>query len=64
MRAAIVVFLLVSFLAIPVGTACAEPLCDWAPESGKVIDWAICVGIAWVVRLAEMGQNGGMMVYW
>ena len=46
MRLFLVVLLLVSFMTLSVGAVCAEPFCDWALDSGKVVDWLVCMVFA------------------
>ena len=46
MKAFVVVLLVLTFVAVPVGTLCAEPFCDAALESGRVVDWLVCMVFA------------------
>ncbi|MFH0778543.1 MAG: hypothetical protein V2A71_07930 [Candidatus Eisenbacteria bacterium] len=62
MKVFVVVVLLVSFLAVPIGTLFAEPFCDWALYSGNVIDWMVCAFFAWVIRAGEYDPWGNATV--
>jgi len=58
----VVVVLLVSLFAVPVGTVLAEPFCDVALESGKVVDWMVCAVFAWFIQLGEYDPWGNAHV--
>jgi hypothetical protein len=45
----VAVFLLVLFIATPVATLRAEPFCDVALESGKFVDWLVCMVFAMII---------------
>jgi hypothetical protein len=45
----VVVLLLVLFVAAPVGRLCTEPFCDLALESGKFLDWLVCMVFAMIL---------------
>jgi hypothetical protein len=49
MKMLVVLLLLASFLAAPVASICAEPFCDVALESGKFIDWLVCIAFAMII---------------
>ena len=63
MKILVVVFLLVCFLAVPVGRMVAEPFCDYALYSGKVIDWVICGLFAWIMGLGEYDEQGNITLH-
>ncbi len=58
MRVVVVALLLSLFLAAAVGSLFAEPFCDLALESGKVIDWLVCVAFAMIIEDWQ-GDNYG-----
>ncbi len=58
MKVFVVMLLLALFLAAPVATLCAEPFCDTALESGKFIDWLVCVVFAMIIDDWQ-GDNHG-----
>jgi len=45
----VVVLLLVLFLGAPVERACGQPFCDIALESGKFLDWLVCMVFAMII---------------
>ena len=49
MKVLIVVLLLLSVMTLPAATLCAEPFCDLALESGKVVDWLVCMVFAMIL---------------
>ena len=53
MKVFLVALLLVLFVAAPVERACAEPFCDMALESGKFVDWLVCMVFAMIMDIGE-----------
>jgi hypothetical protein len=45
----VVVLFLVLFVAAPAGALRAEPFCDLALESGKFVDWLVCMVFAMIL---------------
>jgi len=45
----IVVLLLMLFVAASIGALRAEPFCDVALESGKFLDWLVCMVFAMIL---------------
>lgn len=54
----IVVLLLVLFVAAPIEKACAEPFCDMALESGKIVDWLVCMVFAMIMDIGSGDDYG------
>lgn len=46
MRVFVVVVLVACFATIPLGVLCAEPFCDLALETGRFVDWLVCMVFA------------------
>ena len=63
MKRLILVLLLLSFVAVPTSTLCAEPFCDLALESGKVVDWLVCMAFAMILG-HYWGDDYGNGIVW
>lgn len=63
MKRFVVVLLLVSFLLAPAGSACEPTACDWALETGKVVDWMVCGLVAMMLGYG-FSVPGGYYVYY
>ena len=49
MRKLILILLLLLLVAAPIGVSYAEPFCDLALQSGKVIDSLVCMVFAMIL---------------
>jgi hypothetical protein len=45
----VVAFLLTALLSASAASLCAEPFCDLALESGRFVDWLVCVAFAMII---------------
>lgn len=61
MKVFVVAFLLVLFIAAPLGALRAEPFCDIALESGKFPDWLVCQVFAMILGEGVGDRQGN---YW
>ena len=64
MKGFIVVLLLVLLLTAPIGRLCAVPFCDVALESGKFVDWLVCLVFAMILDLGSGDDFGNRTVPW
>lgn len=63
MRKCVVVILLALFLLGP-GVVAAEPIvCDYALDSGKLLDWLVCVIVMQALGAAEEISGGWSLHY-
>jgi hypothetical protein len=60
----LVVVMLAMFVLVPIGSACAEPFCDWALDSGKVVDWLVCQVFAMMLDLGSGDWQGNYTFPW
>ena len=58
MKLFVVVLLLVLFVAAPLQKACAVPFCDMALETGKFLDWLVCMVFAMIVDIGYGDDHG------
>lgn len=64
MKLFLVVLLLVMFSAAPLGALRAEPFCDIALESAKVVDWLVCQVFAGILNLGSGDYQGNWTIPW
>jgi len=60
----VVVLVLLLFVAAPVGGLNAEPFCDLALDSGKFIDWLVCMVFAMILDEGVGDGQGGYTWPW
>ncbi|MFH0777041.1 MAG: hypothetical protein V2A71_00275 [Candidatus Eisenbacteria bacterium] len=64
MKLFVVVLLVVLLLVSPSVGLGYPAFCDWALESGKVVDWLVCLVFGWFMEAVEPYVFGGGTLYW